>query len=494
MRNHTRSRRKSPKTAGGSRHPILPIISIAAVIVAVYFIYSPLLFRSTLRNLSKGSDASRRSAVWKTVEYGKKAVPPLVKLMKSKSDKTGRYAAMALAEIGAVEEALNLLESNDPQTRVNAVRALAQMDDEKSRGAVIGVLDDKDARVRQIACQWIAKSEIVEGFDSVLNLINDPKKDVRKAAIRTLGKITDEDKIPVLLDAAAGHEDKDVGSELASILTSEEFSQHFFGILREVEARCESAGMEAALVYVQITSKLRGVLGERILIGLLSHKDKLVRTGAVRAVSDLWLKEAVPILVKILTEDGKEPCEEAGRALARLGDSETQAALFDVTRSDDEFRRYAAIVALCGIGRESTIPRVVGMLDDKSARVVKQTHKTLLTVADIVYGTTPKVQPTRSSWESWLERANKEIEDIKSVNAKVKEIKGFLKERRGYKRAGVLVAECEETLGKIRRDRLVTSARLITNLSEGLRLMRYQCFKMQPLKIKKSNPAKSSLP
>ncbi len=181
---------------------------------------------------------------------------------------------------------------------------------------------------------------------------------------------------------------------------------------------------------------------------------------------------------------GDRPVDIHLRGLRELGDKEMQDALLDLTQSDDEFRRYSAVAALCIVGRESTIPRVVGLLDDKSERVVEQTHKTLLTVANRVYGTTPRVKPTRSSWESWLERADAEAAEMKAVYAKVKEVQILLRERRGYKRGAVLVDECEKSLNKIRVNRLVTPAKSIARLSKNLRLMRYQCFKMQPLETK----------
>ncbi len=467
---------------GFYRKAIITTIIMAVVVAGIIILYPPLHFRHLLSTIQKGTDTDRKWAAMQIADYGKEAIPPLVKLMETGDDITGRYAAMALARLAALKESLALIQSKRPQTRVNALRVLARVENGAAKQAVIDALADTVPDVRRVACEWIGLSEMREAFDPLLKLIQDTNARVREKAAIALGKISGPEKLPILVEQAATSEDSRVRTALVEILTSDAFSARAADILRYMESRCETATKPAGMTYARLATRIGGPGGENIVMMLLKHDDAEVRAAAVEGVVDLDIRKTTPSLVNMVLSDSEKPCMASAKGLIEFAARGHEDALAIALESHDEFRRYWALQVLATTARSTLIKPAMNLLSDGSDRVRRAAHAALLDAVENKYGLRPKVDPSKVSWENWFRKIDKEIEKLQAIDAKIADIRQLITAKTGYKRAHALCLEAEEALNALTTELVFTPKQSIENKLTRLRQMRYQAFKMQTLR------------
>lgn len=115
------------------------------------------------------------------------AIAALAQLLSDEDEELSQIAAAALAQIGsnAIQPLSYLLQSDS--TRLLAVRALAQIRQQRTIAPLLRVANDRDAQVRQIAVEALASFQDSRILPTLIRALADPVAGVRTEAVMALG-------------------------------------------------------------------------------------------------------------------------------------------------------------------------------------------------------------------------------------------------------------------------------------------------------------------
>lgn len=135
-------------------------------------------------------------------------------------------------------------------------------------------------------------------------------------------------------------------------------------------------------VLYNVDRLLSGNKEERIYMGLYSD-DESVRRGAVKEIADKKDKNAVKILIEILTKE-KNPgvLEAISSSLVEIGGSDVAVKMIPFLTSEDEYLRNLAYEILTNIGQDS-IDMLVGLPGDANKDVKKSAIEILGEIGDV---------------------------------------------------------------------------------------------------------------
>jgi HEAT repeat protein len=208
-----------------------------------------------------------------------------------------------------------------------------------------------------------------QAVDPLGALLQDADADVAQAAARALGKIGNAAAAAKLRNALAG---VSAANQLA-------FCE---GLLRCAE-RLAAAGSrdEAAAIYGQLrglttalhqvrTAALRGAIlsggtqGLTVLRENLASADYLLFTAAVRTSFEIPGPDVTAILIAALGQLATDNQVVVLQALGARRDVSALSTLEAASRSGPKPVRLAAIRALAGLAQPSSVPGLIGLLDD----------------------------------------------------------------------------------------------------------------------------------
>ncbi|MEZ4669065.1 MAG: HEAT repeat domain-containing protein [Anaerolineae bacterium] len=150
-------------------------------------------FRKLQEQLSDPNPDIRKSIVMEFIQFGEKAIDPLIALLMDEDADVRVHAATALGWVGgheAVEPLLVALKDENPYVRRYAARALCWVVDDTAIDGLIEGLSDSDAYVRQYmarALGWGQNSRAVRPLIELL--ITEQVSEVREAAFTALADL-----------------------------------------------------------------------------------------------------------------------------------------------------------------------------------------------------------------------------------------------------------------------------------------------------------------
>lgn len=182
---------------------------------------------------------ARMRAVRQLAESGdRRAVPMLVRLLRTEDWRLREAVTQALGKLKAVGAVMNLLETlranrpgpfggggnpqsviqaittigppavpvlidalgdDDPRIRLAAVECMGKIAHPDTVPALVGVLTDPESRVRWRAAESLGQMPSVLAIPALIALLNDGSEDVRMAAAWALGQIAHADAVPPLV-------------------------------------------------------------------------------------------------------------------------------------------------------------------------------------------------------------------------------------------------------------------------------------------------------
>ena len=110
-------------------------------------------------------------------------------------------------------------EKIDQQLRKAAVKALGEMRDQEAAPPLRMALRDNDGKVRQTAAYWLGELSDKQAVEPLMTALNDPETLVRTAALTALGKIGDKRALPALTTALESS-DSDTKKQIAGALAN----------------------------------------------------------------------------------------------------------------------------------------------------------------------------------------------------------------------------------------------------------------------------------
>ncbi|MBD3190544.1 MAG: hypothetical protein GF308_07860 [Candidatus Heimdallarchaeota archaeon] len=182
---------------------------------------------------------------------------------------------------------------------------------------LLSFVDDEDKQIRLSVLSLIQKFNLSEGLEEVLKLV---KKDsslfVREQAIKTIGKISDQDA------------PKEVLNTLTTILT----------VSKEPTLRSAAAKALADIGNKSIVKSL--------ITSLASDLDCSVRDNAAEALGNLSDKRATNPLIYAIKHDSEFVVRiSAIVALGKIGTSKAIDVLLDILKTDENFSNRGAACA-----------------------------------------------------------------------------------------------------------------------------------------------------
>jgi HEAT repeat protein len=217
-----------------------------------------------------------------------------------------------------------------------------------------GVLEQARKRTRRPgpvgrarAAELLGAAGYEPALPELTKLLGDRDPDVRAAAARALGKLTDPAAVPALLGSLEGRRSVPAGVVTMGIL---HIGPEAAGPLAE-GLSSEHSGVARA-----IAAELLGRLGgfqpsDRLIEALRSDPEERVRSAAARALGRIGVPRAVPALEAALMDERAGSVKQAAAwALGELGGTRGFAGLSAALRSEDHAlaRRAADALVSCG--------------------------------------------------------------------------------------------------------------------------------------------------
>lgn len=164
------------------------------------------IYRIRKTDAAKIADPRGRDLVIETM--------PTEAAVKLLSDRRPIVARRAIERLGKLRAAAvpalhNVIHStDDAEARLNAVWALARIDDPAARVAVRDALDDRDAAVRRAALDVVSLYRDREALEKLQALLVAESPVERRLAAECLGRIGDASAVPLLFKALASADDR----------------------------------------------------------------------------------------------------------------------------------------------------------------------------------------------------------------------------------------------------------------------------------------------
>ena len=276
----------------------------------------------------------------------KKAINPLIELLKDENDKIRKNTVKALEKIlvssKSFNEVYDLLEKKNIVARREAVKLLSgATGDPNAMQILIRLFNSEDSRIRRLAFSAVLKisqnkvdnlilealkarewqirkfsakilGEIKDenNIDLLLNLLNDPKSGVRRAATDSLAKISTS-KVVNKTIAFLNNSDWRIRRAAVNILIkigSDEALEPLITCLNDEDSYIKSWAAKSL-------GKLKNIKDIQPLINLLESEDSKIRISAVNALAEIKDKKALKPLISALGDDNWDVRKEIERAL-----------------------------------------------------------------------------------------------------------------------------------------------------------------------------------
>jgi hypothetical protein len=154
-------------------------------------------FQMLQEQLVDPDPAVRKAVVMDLIQYGERAVDPLIALLMDEDNDVRVHAATALGWVGgtdAVQPLLVALKDENPYVRRYAARALCWVVNEDAMDGLIDALGDDDHYVRRYAARAMGWSQDMRAIRPLVELLHvEQNNDVRDYALTALADLGERD-------------------------------------------------------------------------------------------------------------------------------------------------------------------------------------------------------------------------------------------------------------------------------------------------------------
>lgn len=264
------------------------------------------------------------------------------------------------------------------RTRRSAIRAIVELGDPSALSVVVERLNDAAASVRERAVWGVRKLGGDAALTHLIRALSDPEPAVRRAAVRNLGRLGDSAAARPLSGMLA-----DPHVALVAAFAMDDVGPD--GVSELVEALNSADKGWAAASALAVSPRPVAESLPRLL-DLLERGPDHIRTRVLTAIGRLGraAEPSVPALRSVLSNDGADTANLAGRVLAHIGTDECVAALVEAARDDGPVwlwgalglahlgpRAGPAVTALCDRARQEGMGHwaidVLGLIRNTSA-------------------------------------------------------------------------------------------------------------------------------
>lgn len=303
----------------------------------------------------------RRIATDILARRGDAAVDPLIEMLATDDPETRKAAASALGRIGARRAVPALLETLDDHAEVAVVAAgaLGAIGDDRALDALLERLDHPQAAARQAIVSAIHSIGHPETLARVRPLITSSSASLREAAAKIIGYFETGDALADVLVLSA---DPDEAVRRTAVEQLARFEDPRAGAALVAALSSGTVGVRAA------AARALGLgAGDDAIPPLLAacaDPDPWVRYYAARALGHHRAPDTVRTLVTMAHADALPPVRIAAvEAIGAIGDGDGIDAIRPLVRDEDPLVARAALVALGGSSSRESLDALVAALD-----------------------------------------------------------------------------------------------------------------------------------
>jgi len=359
----------------------------------------------TKKHISRLADLTKRErAAQDLIKLGADSVEPLIDALQTEDSNLLPVYQQILAQIPSAEPALiKALTTAHPLVRGQVVGVLGIRRDRtsipallealkgeyftvRSRAAVVlanfgdpnvipallPLLRDKEDEVRIAACIALGKFNDPSTFDEITNvLLDDPKIEVRQAAVHALGDGQHPAAIPFLMEALRDsfwwYEREQSAADLLRVIenmgvsvvealiealrdkegTVRKFAAIILGKLEDPRA-LEELGMALYDLHHDVGRSAAEALTKfgseavNVLVGALNHPEPAIRENAIYALGQIQDARVASVLIEMLGDPERSVKSQAIQSLGQLDDTRAVPALQGIA-SDRADRELSAL-------------------------------------------------------------------------------------------------------------------------------------------------------
>lgn len=275
-----------------------------------------------------------------------------------------RVFAMEVVDHFALKEALasvkGALRDPDGAVREAALSALGEIGGDKAHEEIAPLLQDPASNVRIQAVWELAWLRAPEFSRMIAACFRDEDESVAISAIQAIGRHGDRATAARLVEFLDGNEPRRRAAALTALkdLGATEHADRVESLLKD-----ENTGVLVnALRYLEALAPKKAGAGA---IALIDSPHEEVRRRSLEVIGNLKTREAVPILLKRLS-DKKPDRDQVAKALGLLGDPEAIPVLTALMGEGTRGERGEAITALSRLGSASSAEKIMVHLKDES--------------------------------------------------------------------------------------------------------------------------------
>ncbi|MDA1161111.1 MAG: HEAT repeat domain-containing protein [Planctomycetota bacterium] len=315
------------------------------------------------------------------------------------SDPSLRVQALeAVVGIGnsGLSELLEIVESRNPLTSIDAVTALGRIGDARAVPSLLMMLDHADAGLRATIVEALGRIGDRSALARIVALLSDPSEAVQRNAVLAVQKLPDRRAARPILAIIKRTQNADLLRQSVMALATTGSSKTvptLKGLLANADAELQKAIAEALcridspeatetlatmLRYDDLAVVTKALLGLRkhavesaapTLLQLCEHPNAGIRRHAVEALAETGQEVVFDILQqKLVSDSSVEVRTAAARSCGKVNDKRFVRSLEEALR-DEPSVRSAALVSLAMIGDESSIPAMLASLHDSVPEV-----------------------------------------------------------------------------------------------------------------------------
>jgi len=319
-----------------------------------------------------------------------RAVVALGRVLADPSEDVRFATAVAMGASGsadAVSPLLGHLDDSSPEVRAEVARALGRIGDPRAVVPLVGKVQDSSAIVRRSVARALGELEDDRAASALMLTLQDSSEDVRVETVTALGRIRSRDATLAIAELVLVDESTAVGSQgsagggarvrraalrsLGRIASKEAVAVLVKALASDVRAASRSPVRDAL-----IASGAVAVAPLALELGRTSNPE--AAASAALVLGELGAKSSATVIIRAMRR-GSLPLRPGLRALGRLGDSSALALALELIDDADPGVRRQAIATSAALldpkdpdGR--AVDPVISVLTDAATSLDERTR------------------------------------------------------------------------------------------------------------------------